>query len=50
MRHLKITFEDDVFDGMEALKKKAGLTWEKFIIKSVWEKFISKPVEVEKAE
>ncbi len=45
MRHLKIIFEDDIFNGMEALKKKLGLTWQQFIIKSVWEKHISMPEE-----
>ncbi len=47
MRHIKICFEDEVFKGLETLKKKAGLTWEQFIIKSVWEKFIIKPVETD---
>ena len=50
MRHLKIIFEDDIFDGMKALKKKLNLTWEQFIIKSVWEKHISVPEESESKE
>ena len=35
MRTIKINLDDEVFNALEKAKKESGLSWEKFIIKSV---------------